>query len=73
MSLIKWRELAKRKSELGNKINYVHDMITKHDVSQQTSQETLTKAFQPITVKLDENTSKKETSTEEGGGTKLRS
>ena len=28
MSLLKWKELAKSKSELGNKINYVHNAIT---------------------------------------------
>ena len=28
MSLIKWKELAKSKSDLGNKINYVRDTIT---------------------------------------------
>lgn len=54
MSLLKWKELAKRKSELGNRINYVHDAITKHDVGQQTSQESLAKVFQPVTTKLDD-------------------
>lgn len=29
MSLLKWQERAKRKSELGNKINFVHDTILK--------------------------------------------
>ena len=32
MSFLKWKELAKRKTELGNKINYVHDLITQHKI-----------------------------------------
>lgn len=54
MSLLKWKEVAKKKSELGNRINYVHDAIIKHDVGQQTSQESLAKVFQPVTTKLDD-------------------
>ena len=30
MSLLKWKELAKSKTELGNKINNVHNLITQH-------------------------------------------
>ena len=29
MSLLKWKKLAKQKTELGNKINFVHDTILK--------------------------------------------
>ena len=54
MSLLKWKELARSKSELGNKINYVHDAITKHNISQQTSQQGFSKVFKPITSKLDD-------------------
>ena len=54
MSLLKWKELAKSKSELGNKINYVHNAITKHDIGQQTSQQGFSKVFKPITSKLDD-------------------
>ena len=54
MSLLKWKQLAKSKSELGDKINYVHDTITKHDIGQQTSQESLAKVFKPVTSKLDD-------------------
>ena len=43
MSLLKWKELAKRESELGNKINYVHDTITKHKLGEKTSEESLAK------------------------------
>ena len=54
MSLLKWKELAKRKSDLGDKINYVHDVITKHKIGEQTSQESLAKVFKPVTSKLDD-------------------
>ena len=27
MSLLEWKKLAKQKTELGNKINFVHDTI----------------------------------------------
>ena len=54
MSLLKWKELAKSKSELGNKINYVHDKITKHKIGEQTSQESFAKVFKPVTSKLDD-------------------
>lgn len=30
MGLLKWQKRAKRKSELGNKINFVHDTILKN-------------------------------------------
>ena len=32
MSLLRWKELAKSKSELGDKINYVRNAIKKHDI-----------------------------------------
>ena len=32
MSLLKWKELAKQKTELGNKINFVHDTILKKSI-----------------------------------------
>ena len=54
MSLLKWQELAKSKSKLGDKIKYAHDMITKHNISEQPSQESFAKLFNPVTSKLDE-------------------
>ena len=54
MSLLKWKELAKSKSELGNKINYVHNSITQHKIGQETSQDSFAKVFKPVTSKLDE-------------------
>ena len=53
MSLLRWKELAKSKSELGDKINYVRNAIKKHDIDQQTSQQGFSKVFKPITSKLD--------------------
>ena len=54
MSLLKWKELAKRKTELGNKINYAHNAITQHKIGQETSQESFKNIFKPITSKLDD-------------------
>ena len=54
MSLLKWKKLAKQKTELGNKINFVHDTILKKQLGEKTSQESLQKAFKPITTKLDD-------------------
>ena len=54
MSLLKWKELAKRKTELGNKINYVHNAIKQHKIGEETSQESFGKVFKPVTTKLDD-------------------
>ena len=54
MSLLKWKELAKRKTELGNKINYVHNAIKQHKIGEETSQESFGKLFKPVTSKLDD-------------------
>ena len=54
MSLLRWKELAKSKSELGNKINYVHNVITQHKIGELTSQESFAKVFKPVTSKLDD-------------------
>ena len=51
MSFLKWKELAKRKSELGNKINYIHDKITKQKLDEKASRESLAKVFKPVTTK----------------------
>ena len=60
MSLLKWKEIAKRKTELGNKINYVHNAIKQHKIGEMTSQESFAKVFQPVTSKLDEVCLKRE-------------
>ena len=54
MSLLKWKKLAKQKTELGNKINFVHDTILKKQLGEKTSQGSLQKVFKPITTKLDD-------------------
>ena len=54
MSLLKWKALAKRKTELGDKINFVHDTILKNQLGEKTSQESFQKAFKPITTKLND-------------------
>ena len=54
MSLLKWKKLAKQKTELGNKINFVHNTILKNQLGEKTSQESLQKVFKPITTKLDD-------------------
>ena len=54
MSLLKWKEIAKSKSKLGDKINYVHNEITKHKIGQETSQDSFEKVFKPVTTKLDD-------------------
>ena len=54
MSLLKWKELAKRKTELGNKINFVHNAITKHKIRDEISKGTFEKVFEPVTSKLDD-------------------
>ena len=54
MSLLKWKELAKRKTELGNKINFVHDVIVKNNLGEQMDLASFEKMFKPITSKLDD-------------------
>ena len=54
MSLLKWQQLAKSKSKIGDKINYTRDVITKHKIGQQTDQETFGRLFKPVTTKLDD-------------------
>ena len=54
MSLLKWKELAKRKTELENKINFVHDTILRTELGEKTVRESFKKVFSPITTKLDE-------------------
>ena len=54
MSLLKWKEIAKSKSKLGDKINHVRNEITRHKIGQETSQESFEKVFKPVTTKLDD-------------------
>ena len=54
MSLLEWKKLAKKKTELGNKINFVHDTILKKQLDENVSKESFQKVFEPITTKLDD-------------------
>ena len=56
MSLIRWRELAKRKTKKGNKINFVYDTLIKEKLGEETSQLAYEKIFRPITSKMDVST-----------------
>ena len=51
MSLLRWQELTKRKTDLVDKIKFVDDTILKNHLGEKTSQE---KVFKPITTKLDD-------------------
>ena len=57
MSLIRWRELAKRKTMVGDKISFVYDTLTKAKLGEETSQLAYEKIFRPITSKMDVSTS----------------
>ena len=54
MSSQKWKELANRKTELGKKINFIHDTILRNDLGEKISHESFQKMFKPITDKLDD-------------------
>ena len=54
MSLLKWQQLAKSKSKIGDKINYTRNVITKNKIGQQTNQQSFARVFKPITSKLDD-------------------
>ena len=54
MGLLKWQEMAKSKSALGKKINFVHNAITQKKLGEETSQIGLEKMFKPVTSKLDD-------------------
>lgn len=56
MSLLKWQEIAKRKTELGQNINAVEEVIISQKFGEQTSQSSFEKMFKPITTKLDDLT-----------------
>ena len=46
MSLLKRKELAKSKSELGNKINHVHNAITQHKIGRADKPRVIFKGIQ---------------------------
>ena len=59
MSLLKWKEMAEKRSELGKKINTVRDTIKKKTISDQMGEVEAEKLFKPITSGLKELTAPK--------------
>ena len=56
MSLLKWKEMAEKRSELGKKINTVRETIKKQSISDQMGEMEAEKLFKPITSGLKELT-----------------
>ena len=52
MSLLKWKEMAEKRSELGKKINTVRETIKQKKISDQMGEEEAEKLFKPITSGL---------------------
>ena len=59
MSLLKWKEMADKRSELGKKINIVRDTIKQKSISNQMGEVEAEKLFKPITSGLMELTAPK--------------
>ena len=59
MSLLKWKELAEKRSELGKKINTVKETIKRKSISDQMGEVEAEKLFKPITSGLKELTAPK--------------
>ena len=59
MSLLKWKEMAEKRSELGKKINTVRETIKQKKISDQMGEAEAEKLFKPITSGLKELTSPK--------------
>ena len=56
MSLLKWKEIAEKRSELGKKINTVRETIKQKTISDQMGEVEAEKLFKPITSELKELT-----------------
>ena len=56
MSLLKWKEMAEKRSELGKKINTVRETIKQKTISDQMGEVEAEKLFKPITSGLKELT-----------------
>ena len=52
MSLLKWKEMAQKRSDLGKKINEVRETIKQKTISDQIGQVEATKLFKPLTSRL---------------------
>ena len=59
MSLLKWKEMAEKRSELGKKINTVRETIKRKSISDQMCEADAEKLFKPITSGLKELTAPK--------------
>ena len=59
MSLLKWKEMAEKRSELGKKINIVRETIKQKTISDQMGEVEAEKLFKPITSELKELTAPK--------------
>ena len=59
MSLLKWKEMAEKRSQLGNKINTVRNAIKQKSISDQMGEVEAEKLFKPITSGLKELTAPK--------------
>ena len=59
MSLLKWKERAEKRSELGKKINTVRETIKQKTISDQMGEVEAEKLFKPITSELKELTAPK--------------
>ena len=59
MSLLKWKEMAEKRSELGKKISTVRDTIKQKKISDQMGEVEAEKLFKPITSELKELTAPK--------------
>ena len=59
MSLLKWKELAQKRSELGKQINTVKETIKQKSISDQMGEVDAEKLFKPITSGLKELTAPK--------------
>ena len=59
MSLLKWKEMAEKRSELGKKINTVRETIKQKTISDPMGEVETEKLFKPITSELKELTSPK--------------
>ena len=59
MSLLKWKEMAAKRSELGQRINEVRKTIKQKSISDQIGQVEAAKLFEPITSGLKEITAPK--------------
>ena len=59
MSLLKWKEMAQKRSELGKKINAVRETIKQKTISDQMGQVEAAKLFEPITSGLRDLTAPK--------------